>query len=118
MLIIVMLFPLIAYGQQTTTEIGLILMQTFFNNHVFGIKAYSYETPIDFYVLIGLFGIIIAVGYESFSTIYDDSHGVLGHYSQQFLILLIFGQNQLRCVSLTFKWTNIYTVIHPHLCIS
>ena len=82
----VMPFLLIAYGQQTTTG-GLASILNA-NTSLITILLASIFIPYEkltfnrlLGVLIGLFGIIIAVGYESFSTIYDDSHG-------KFLILL------------------------------
>ena len=79
-------FLLIAYGQQTTTG-GLASILNA-NTSLITIILASIFIPYEkltfnrlLGVLIGLFGIIIAVGYESFLTIYDDSYG-------KFLILL------------------------------
>ena len=79
-------FLLIAYGQQTTTG-GLASILNA-NTSLITILLASIFIPYEkltvnrlFGVLIGLLGIIIAVGYESFSTIYEGSFG-------KFLILL------------------------------
>lgn len=79
-------FLLIAYGQQTTTG-GLASILNA-NTSLITILLASIFIPYEkltvnrlLGVFIGLSGIIIAVGYESFSTIFDDSHG-------KFLILL------------------------------
>ena len=79
-------FLLIAYGQQTTTG-GLASILNA-NTSLITILLASIFIPYEkltvnrlFGVLIGLLGIIIAVGYESFLTIYEGSFG-------KFLILL------------------------------
>jgi len=79
-------FLLIAYGQRTTTG-GLASILNA-NTSLITILLASIFIPYEkltvnrlLGVLIGLLGIIIAVGYESFSTIYDTSYG-------KFLILL------------------------------
>ena len=79
-------FLLIAYGQKTTTG-GLASILNA-NTSLITILLASIFIPYEklkvnrlFGVLIGLLGIIIAVGYESFSTIYEGSFG-------KFLILL------------------------------
>ena len=79
-------FLLIAYGQQTTTGglASILNANTSLITILLASMFISYEKLTVnriLGVLIGLFGIIIAVGYESFLTIYDDSHG-------KFLILL------------------------------
>ena len=79
-------FLLIAYGQQTTTGglASILNANTSLITILLASMFISYEKLTVnriLGVLIGLFGIIIAVGYESFLTIYDDSYG-------KFLILL------------------------------
>ncbi len=73
-------FLLIAYGQQTTTGglASILNANTSLITILLASMFISYEKLTVnrlLGVLIGLFGIIIAVGYESFLTIYDDSHG-------------------------------------------
>ena len=79
-------FLLIAYGQQTTTGglASILNANTSLITILLASMFISYEKLTVnriLGVLIGLFGIIIAVGYESFLTIYDESYG-------KFLILL------------------------------
>ena len=79
-------FLLIAYGQQTTTGglASILNANTSLITILLASMFISYEKLTVnrlFGVLVGLFGIIIAVGYESFLTIYDNSYG-------KFLILL------------------------------
>ena len=79
-------FLMIAYGQQTTTGglASILNANTSLITILLASMFISYEKLTVnrlFGVLVGLFGIIIAVGYESFLTIYDNSYG-------KFLILL------------------------------
>ena len=79
-------FLLIAYGQQTTTGglASILNANTSLITILLASMFISYEKLTLnrlFGVLVGLFGIIIAVGYESFLTIYDNNYG-------KFLILL------------------------------
>ena len=79
-------FLMIAYGQQTTTGglASILNANTSLITILLASIFISYEKLTLnrlFGVLVGLFGIIIAVGYESFLTIYDNSYG-------KFLILL------------------------------
>ena len=79
-------FLMIAYGQQTTTGglASILNANTSLITILLASMFISYEKLTVnrlFGVLVGLLGIIIAVGYESFLTIYDNSYG-------KFLILL------------------------------
>ena len=79
-------FLMIAYGQQTTTGglASILNANTSLITILLASMFISYEKLTVnrlFGVLVGLFGIIIALGYESFLTIYDNSYG-------KFLILL------------------------------
>lgn len=79
-------FLMIAYGQKTTTGglASILNANTSLITILLASMFISYEKLTVnrlFGVLVGLFGIIIAVGYESFLTIYDNSYG-------KFLILL------------------------------
>ena len=79
-------FLMIAYGQQTTTGglASILNANTSLITILLASMFISYEKLTVnrlFGVLVGLVGIIIAVGYESFLTIYDNSYG-------KFLILL------------------------------
>ena len=79
-------FLLIAYGQQTTTGglASILNANTSLITILLASMFISYEKLTVnrlLGVLIGLLGIIIAVGYGSFSTFFDDSNG-------KFLILL------------------------------
>ena len=79
-------FLMIAYGQQTTTGglASILNANTSLITILLASLFISYEKLTVnrlFGVLVGLFGIIIALGYESFLTIYDNSYG-------KFLILL------------------------------
>lgn len=79
-------FLMIAYGQKTTTGglASILNANTSLITILLASMFISYEKLTVnrlFGVLVGLFGIIIALGYESFLTIYDNSYG-------KFLILL------------------------------
>ena len=79
-------FLMIAYGQKTTTGglASILNANTSLITILLASMFISYEKLTVnrlFGVLVGLVGIIIAVGYESFLTIYDNSYG-------KFLILL------------------------------